>query len=228
MPRIGRERGRFASLLIAQLFFIFISPFIEDHGTGKVFLKLAVWGIFIAGAYAAAAQRTYFRFALLLLIPALAAWVLPDIFSAEVNETLRMLTAALCFSFSAFVVVRSAMEHEEVTLDTILAGINTYLLMAFAFVFLYASLLIWNHDAFLIQGTSLYERLYESPDSYGFATFLYFSFTTLTTLGYGDIVPNTSLARLVTSSQAVMGQLYIAIFIGRLVGLEVARHRRPS
>lgn len=228
MPPIMKERGPFASLLATQLAFILISPFIADQGIGGYLLQISIWAIFLAGLYAASAQRAHLKVAILLLVPAFVAWVLPDFFSERVDDTLRMLSAMACLLFTAFVVLRATMEHEVVTLDTILGGINAYLLLAFAYVFVYAALIEWQGDALAIAGTPLVEAVSNDPDKHGFATLLYFSFTTITSLGYGDIVPTTQIARLTSSVQAVTGQLYIAIFIGRLVGLEVARHARSS
>jgi hypothetical protein len=57
------------------------------------------------------------------------------------------------------------------------------------------------------------------------AKILYYSFVTLTTLGYGDITPVSELAQMMAVAEAVIGQLYIAIFIARLVALYVASDR---
>jgi voltage-gated potassium channel Kch len=51
---------------------------------------------------------------------------------------------------------------------------------------------------------------------------LYFSFTTLTTLGYGDIVPVSPIARALTSTEAITGPIYLAVLVVRLVGLNIA------
>ncbi len=50
----------------------------------------------------------------------------------------------------------------------------------------------------------------------------YFSFETLTTLGYGDIVPRSPAARMLATIEAVMGQIYLTVLIARLVGLHIA------
>jgi hypothetical protein len=54
---------------------------------------------------------------------------------------------------------------------------------------------------------------------------LYFSFVTLTTLGYGDIVPVSGAAKMLASGEALFGQIYLAVFIARLVALHVAGAR---
>ena len=54
---------------------------------------------------------------------------------------------------------------------------------------------------------------------------LYLSFVTLTTLGYGDITPVSQTARMLTTLEAIVGQLFIAIFIARLIGLYIAQRK---
>ena len=55
-----------------------------------------------------------------------------------------------------------------------------------------------------------------------FFTWLYFSLTTLSTLGYGDVVPTSRLSRSLATAEAITGQLYLAITIARLVGMEIS------
>jgi voltage-gated potassium channel Kch len=57
---------------------------------------------------------------------------------------------------------------------------------------------------------------------------IYFSLVTLTTLGYGDIVPTAAAARMLAAVEAVVGQLYLAVLVARLVGLHIAQARRNS
>jgi voltage-gated potassium channel Kch len=56
----------------------------------------------------------------------------------------------------------------------------------------------------------------------------YFSFTTLTTVGYGDIIPHSAAARTLASLEAVTGQIYLTVLVARLVGLHIVHARRSS
>ena len=218
---IKNERGRFTGLLIAQLLFIFMMPFVSESTTGTAFRYMGLFGILAAGLYAASKDRTERRISMVILIPVLFAWLGPSLMPKPLDELLRYLTPAICFGFTAYVVIRDVYRHEKVTTDTILGAINVYLLISFAFMFLHASVLMISPEAYLFAGEPILEYFRSTPDSRGFSTMLYFSFTTLTTLGYGDIVPAAAFARLVTSAESVIGQLFVAIIIGRLVGLEV-------
>ena len=222
------ERGRFAGLLMAQIVFILVIPFVEDSGTGRWFLRLSVLAIVLAGVNTARSRRGTLAVSLMLLLPTLFAWLGPGLFTEHAQDLLRMLSTALCFGFTAGVVVHALMRQKQVSTDTILGGINAYLLVAYAFMFMHSAINMVDGGAYTIGGVPLGEHLRETSDVGGNSTLLYFSFTTLTTLGYGDIVPVDEFARLLTSIEAVLGQLYVAIFIGRLVALQVSAPARPE
>ena len=59
-------------------------------------------------------------------------------------------------------------------------------------------------------------------DEARFGASVYFSFVTLTTLGYGDILPLTDRARSLAYLEAVIGQIYLAVLVGKLVGMFVS------
>jgi hypothetical protein len=222
------ERGRFAGLLLAQLLFIFLTPFVGESGAGLIFLYAGVFAILAAGVYAASDNRREFGISMLFLLPVLFAWTGPDLFSELVDEELRLLTPAVAYLFTAGVVARDVARHERVTTNTLLGAINIYLLLASSFTFVHAGLMVYNSGAYTIGGEPLRDVLRTSADPRGMATLLYFSYTTMTTLGYGDIIPVGPVARLLTSFQSVFGQLFVAIIIGRLVGLEVSARTQKS
>jgi hypothetical protein len=221
--KIRKERGPFLWLLLAQVFFISITPLVADTGPGWAFLLAGVFAIITAGIFAARDRRSSLIVSVIFFMPAVFAWLGPDLLTDRLDDLFRLFSAAICFLFTSAVVLRSISRHVEVTRETILGGINVYLLLAFAFMMLHATIMIAWPDAYLLNGTPLKQQFAADQDSRGFATVLYFSFTTLTTLGYGDITPVHAVARLLTSVQAVVGQLYVAIFIARLVSLEVSQ-----
>lgn len=102
--------------------------------------------------------------------------------------------------------------EENVNLDTIQGGIVTYLLLGLFWTILYKIAMIL--DPLSIDFSHVSREVNEP--------LIYFSFTTLTTLGYGDITPASQFARMLTSLEAIVGQLYLTIFVARLIGLHVA------
>jgi hypothetical protein len=104
---------------------------------------------------------------------------------------------------------------KRVTRDMIFGAISAYLLIGIAWTSAYALLEALQPGSFSIDEA-------QTPDFY------YYSFTTLTTLGYGDITPVTSRAKSMAVLEAVNGVLYIAVLIARLVGTQIAHSLESS
>ncbi len=110
----------------------------------------------------------------------------------------------------------------HVTIDVIVAGITVYLLLGTLFVPIYTQL-----EAVLPGSFSINTAMSEMVSvSIMWTRFLYFSYATLTTLGYGDITPISGVAQALSTTEAIVGVLYIAIFMARLVGAYASDLRR--
>jgi len=110
--------------------------------------------------------------------------------------------------------------------DTIFGGISVYLLIAITFALVYGLIDFLDPAAFSF-GVVQEANAARFPGRDGFAELIYFSFVTLTTLGYRDFVPVASVARSASALEAVIGQIYLAVFVARLVGLHM-RQNQPG
>ncbi|HYA80905.1 MAG TPA: ion channel [Methylocystis sp.] len=133
------------------------------------------------------------------------------------------LTSAAWLTISLtlmWVVARAVFAQGRVTYHRIVGAVLVYMLVALTFVALYVMVGLLGPDTF--RGLTF-------DDSPGLATTLiYFSCTTLTTLGYGDIAPVHPLARSLCNIESMIGQLYPAILIGRLVTLQLDDSRKAE
>jgi len=111
----------------------------------------------------------------------------------------------------------------KVTSDTIYGAICAYLLFGYGFTFLYSVIEEVQPGSFTALSSAsahdLVSRLMEMR---------YLSFVTLASVGYGDIVPHTEMARTAALLEAMLGQFYLVALIGRLVGLHIARGNSRS
>lgn len=123
-------------------------------------------------------------------------------------------------SYALVIIVPALFRQRDVTLNTIYGAIVVYLLIAVAFTFLFGLIEFRSPGAF----SGMPEGEAGRPGAVSNAL-LYFSLTSLTTMGYGDIVPVHGLARSCSVLEGAMGQLYLAITIARLVGLHIATER---
>jgi len=125
--------------------------------------------------------------------------------------------------FVTFIILITVFRDETVTADTIVGSICAYLLLAISWGSWYTLLVLLSPDAFSVSPGLVAAAGWHAPQSVFMPLMEYYSFTTLTTLGYGDITPITAGARLLSVLEGITGQLYLAILIARLVGMHSAR-----
>lgn len=117
------------------------------------------------------------------------------------------LILLLLMGSSAFFIIREIFSSREITSDAIKGGVCVYLLAGIAWSYLYNLLLAVQPQSFNVTSAlNIHDDL------------LYFSFLTLTTVGYGDILPTSPLARVCANLESIVGVLYPSIYIARLVG----------
>jgi hypothetical protein len=109
---------------------------------------------------------------------------------------------------TGLVVLRRVLSHQVVTTRTLSGAVSSFLLLGLAFACFAEAIVLQNPDAFATNNGDT-----------TFGAMLYYSFVTQATLGYGDIVPLTSLARSLATMQAIAGQIYLVTIVARLVSL---------
>lgn len=126
--------------------------------------------------------------------------------SLEIADNL--LTVLYCMMLSWVVLLRTFSEG-PVTVHRVLGAVVVYLLLSFMYALLYQTI-------FLFEGATSFKGLEDGSRK----EFMYFSLTTLTTAGYGDISPAIPFSRSLANMEALIGQLYPAVLIARLVSME--------
>ena len=111
--------------------------------------------------------------------------------------------------------VRFAVRARVIDAEVIYAALSAYLLAGLFFGVLYWAIGVEWPGSFTEAGAG------DAPAGFALSTAIYYSFVTLTTLGYGDVVPKTEMARGLAVLEAVGGQLYMAVMIARLVGSQL-------
>jgi len=161
--------------------------------------------------------------AIILILLGLAAIVASFVVNAEASPisvvTLRRGGDILTFSALTWVVAHAVYAPGRITLRRLQGAIVMYL--NFATIFAAAYGLIWELSPGAFANLVAPEG---GPEEIG--SMLYFSFTTLTTTGYGDIVAIDPFARSLANFEAILGQFFIAITVARLVTMELADRRR--
>ena len=121
--------------------------------------------------------------------------------------------------------VTAVLRREQITRDTVLGAVCGYILIAYAFTFGYAFLEDIRPGSF--SSTAMSQDWNLAEIGHGVPELLYYSFLTLTTVGYGDIIPSNGAARTLAILEMLIGQLYLAAFVARLVGVMAAVQPGP-
>lgn len=142
------------------------------------------------------------------------AWLQPASVAAEAAAGMAV---TLFFAFTSLVVLGDVLRGERVTVDKLYGSACVYVLigLTWTFIFRFLHAIAGGSGAFFVAAPEHAEPLR------GTALMLYHSFVTLSTLGTGDVVPLTAYARLFTSVEAIVGQLYLIILVARLVGMHI-------
>lgn len=125
------------------------------------------------------------------------------------------------FSFLISALAQSVFASGPIDTERIIGAISIYLLLGLVWAFLYSFIELSSPGSFQSNSNTSIQGIHSGLVD----DFIYFSQVTLTTLGYGDIAPVSRPARMFATLQAMTGQLYVAIVIARLVGLQISQDR---
>jgi hypothetical protein len=199
-------------LLIALALLLFFFPFVEEVKGGDLIVSLLLSLVLLSAVLAVSDRKGVLLIALVLAIPAIAGrWI--NHFWPDVVRPAVFLTAALVLT--AFVVanlLRFVWRAPSVNTEVLCASISAYLMLGLMWTMAY-----WLVDQ-LTPGAFSFNTSTGTRSMNGFTGF-YFSFITLSTVGYGDITPVSRIARWLAAMEAVTGLLYVAVLIARLVSL---------
>src|SRR5580698_4052247 len=204
---------RYLFLFLLLLGELLLLPYAGDNGLRYHWFRAFGLALTALSVYAASFRRSTLIVAICLAIPAVLSRV---ILSKEDASALSLVTVMLTFAFDVFVVItifRRIFRFERVTSSTILGALCIYLLIGFAFSNLYMFLAVLEPRTFyLVPGVNLHTTMQYSDITY-------FSFGCMTSLGTSGIVPVTPQVRSLTVVEAILGLLYLAVLVSRLVGM---------
>lgn len=226
------RRGRFQTLFVCLILFALITPLVENSILGHVFFYGLLCLNLLAAVLAVSDQRrlAYLAAALLLIAFLTSTWSTffgPLGNLGDVDEPTGQLLAVsvadgttfVAFAFAAALILKNVVAPGPVDRDKIFAAVCVYLLSGVAWALLYVLVFFNDPGSFQFSFDLPWIEEATNDTSSVFSVFCYFSFVTMTTLGYGDIIPTSDVSRTLAWLQAVLGQLYVAILIARLVGM---------
>src|SRR5215472_4495679 len=206
-------------LLVALLLLALVHPFFPVDSVGHGVFLVTITAVLIAAVWAVSRHHGVLIASLSLAAPTfITAWM-QHFIERRWLTAVYLILGAVFLGFTAVVLLRQTLTGVAVTADTIAGAICFYLLLGVIWALIYALVELAHPGSFLDGGRPV--------SSAGHRTLvpelLYLSLVTLSTLGYGDILPVTPPARMLAALEAIIGPLYLAVLIARLVGLAASR-----
>ena len=213
IPIFNVHIGRFLFLLISLILWFVLSPFLESLLRLSILFDIFVTFILLSGILAVIQKKGVFIFGLIFALFTLTLrWTL-HLLNITSLEVVNHILSILFMGFIVGIILSHLFKEEEITSDVIMGAICGYFLIGLLWVNVYALLEVLEPNSFQFS---------QAPAAEG-QNFVYYSFVTLTTLGFGDITPISNPAQSLSLLEAVMGQLYLAVLVARLVGIHIAQ-----
>jgi voltage-gated potassium channel len=224
--RIWTASHRFTVLLCTLVLLMCGSPIAKALRTPTLYSRLLVLSCFsimlLSAVFAISRSRRQLITAGILAVPTL---LLQAVNVYHDNQLVRGWAYVLMVVFLGYVVrliIRALFRHRHVTADMLCASICAYLLIGVGWAFAYSLIDMIQPGSFMISEAhgDMASAVNVTGEHAAFA--VYYSFVTLSTLGFGDVIPVNPIARVSSYCEALFGQIYLAILVGRLVGLHIS------
>jgi len=237
--RVYLAPRRHTVLLVALVAAFLVRPLIGDFGAGPPIFSLAMLVLLLLALYninvddlvgeretLLAQSRRRSIIAWTLAVPAFVerfAIFLAPSRSLYLSGSILWL---LLFAYITWNELRAVLKQKEITREVISMSISVYLLFGLTFGLFYIVLQELQPHAFSFSGAAA------PSDQQLIPVLIYFSLTTLSTIGFGDITPITLQARYSAVAEGITGQFYLAILVARLVGMQMSQsasqHQQPT
>jgi hypothetical protein len=207
--------GRHSILLASLLLLFLLLPVFQHLPGGGIRFTILLMIVLCAAVYASSSQRWTLIVAGLMAGGSMVASAIARTHAMHDAQIVADSLGLALFGFTTLLLLNTLLQTKDVSRDTVVGGICVYLLIGLCFGMTFILITDLHPGTFVDHGQPLIRTSADGGDTA--AAVLYYSFVTLTTLGYGDILPTGESARMLAALEAVIGQLFVAIFIARLI-----------
>ncbi len=212
------KNNLFQYLLFCFFIYLMIGPFIESLPAAHIILDIILSATLILAVYAIHKKARLINGAIFLLVVTLSLMWIGSLGLIDLSDKVSRFLLCLYLIFLVYSFSKYIFSVKLVNSNLISAVLCLYLILGLLWGTMYSIL------EFMIPGSFKGDILAEgSTISNQLHYFYYFSYVTLTTLGYGDILPQTRQAAALCQTEAILGQFFTAVFVARLVGIQVAQ-----
>lgn len=214
--------GSFPLLLGTTVVLYVLKALAIQSETGELLGRLVYAAVVVASLYFLSLRRMTLLVGALAITVTAVLQLVPVLSDPRSEDLLQDGVTAGFHAWVLIVVLRETFAAGTSARDAVIGALGGFVLLILSFARIHGLVDVWEPGAYSFSGGA--------PDAASnaqmIAAFQYFSTVTTTTVGYGDIVPVSRVARLVTGLQAIMGQLYVAVVVAALVGRATTRGQR--
>lgn len=216
-------KGDFAFLLLSLFILMMMYPFLDSYDWGCILLSVGSWYVLFSATWSI--HRCKAPYSHILIVLAIMSFLAGAAMSFVLSVSLLKFTAAvriLFYGLAILSILHIIFQGSHATMTRLTIAISGYVLIGLMWANIFSLIVLCDHGAFNISstaGTPLVQPDYLQIDYLHF-NYIYYSFITLTTVGYGDITPVSTLAKTFAYLESLIGQLYLAVLIARLIGIK--------
>jgi len=204
-----------SSFLFALLAFFVMTPFVMELDNGQLIEGVLMTIVLSTAVLAVGTRPRTLVIAILLLIPALVARWARHCYGESIPAAAFLVPGLVFVLFVVLQLLRFILRAPRVDFQVLCAGLSGYLMLGLLWAFAYLITARTIPDSFLISNAPAGAQLE------GF-TALYLSMVTLSTVGYGDILPVSNVARMLAMMEATLGTFYVTVLLARLVSMHTS------
>lgn len=218
----AERHGNFVYLLVSLLLLIVLTPVLTDLTVLPAAVVRAVGfsTVLAVGVWSLQGNRRSFLIGMFLAVVGIVVSLAATQIEVRALELLAMLAFVAFLVVAIFEALRKVIRAPFINANRVIGAVCVYLMLGLLWGAIYAVLHTVSPDSFILPAHEV--------DTLTTSTWNYYSFVTLTTLGYGEIVPVSATARTLAFAEAVTGQLYVAILVAGLVGAYIAEGKETG
>ncbi|HKM53628.1 MAG TPA: hypothetical protein VJY33_09455 [Isosphaeraceae bacterium] len=220
---VKAAHGKYGTLLLALLALIITAPVVNESQAWRIVLSFIAACVIVAGLVAARPGRGTLVLGLILAASDFGIGELAAYDTSAWLLRLQALLWLLTLTFVSVTILEAVLESQPVTLETLQAAFCVFLLIGLAWGYAYILIELLAPGSFQLRGGDYPGWAHHSLRRASFLRFLILSYSAITSRGYGELTPASDFANIAVCLESMGAQVYLAVVIARLVGLQASR-----
>lgn len=220
---IDDKKNNFGYLFYTLVVFLTLGPYFANTSYGENITSVLFTILLGMSVYVIRQQKHFILLAIILSAFSIVGhWLANTVFLQREFALIDLVLSAVFLGLMTAIVISYILEDRRVNAGTLYGAICAYLLIGLTWSLVYTVIYLVDPSAFQLS------QKVPPRANPAFEYFLYYSYVTLTTVGYGDILPMSTPARTLSWMEAVTGQIYLTVWLAQLVGTYISKKVKKS